>query len=156
MAISPYIQRLRASVGTQLLLLPSVTVLCRDDEGRVLLVRQIDSGQWATIGGLVEPDEAPRAAAVREAREEAGVDVELLAILDVVGGQPFRVQYPNGDETAYVATVFDARVVGGTLAADGEETNEVGWFALDDLGAIDLCTFASETLMALGWLARPA
>jgi 8-oxo-dGTP diphosphatase len=151
MAISPYIQRLRAAVGKELLLLPSVTVLCRDDQDRVLLVRQVDSGQWSTIGGLVEPDEAPRAAAVREAREEAGVDVELLGILDVVGGRSFRVHYPNGDTTAYVSTVFDARVVGGTPAADGEETSEVGWFTRAALDEADLSTFARETFRVIGW-----
>ncbi len=152
MAPSPYIRRLRERVGQQLLLLPSVTVLCRDDTGRILLVRQVDSGQWATIGGMVEPDEDPRAAAVREAKEEAGIDVELGRILDVLGGPVFRVRYPNGDETAYVTIVFDARVISGELAADGEETNECAWFEQGSLDEADLGPFARASLAALGWL----
>lgn len=152
MAPSPYIRRLRERVGQQLLLLPSVTVLCRDDAGRVLLVRQVDSGQWATIGGMVEPDEDPRAAAVREAKEEAGIDVELGRILDVLGGPGFRVRYPNGDETAYVTIVFDAQVISGELAADGEETNECAWFEQGSLDEADLGPFARASLAALGWL----
>jgi 8-oxo-dGTP pyrophosphatase MutT (NUDIX family) len=152
MAISPHIRRLRALVGPELLLLPSVTVLCCDDSGRVLLVRQTDSDQWATIGGAIEPDEAPRAAAVREAREEAGVDVELLAILDVVGGASFRVRYPSGDETAYVSTVFDARVLSGQPTADGDETSDVRWFTLAELVDLDLNPFARATFTTLGWL----
>jgi predicted kinase/ADP-ribose pyrophosphatase YjhB (NUDIX family) len=131
--ISPHVRHLRDRVGHDLLLLPSTTVLPRDEAGRILLVRLIDTGNWATIGGAVEPDESPREGAVREAEEEAGVAVELGDVLGVFGGPEYRVVYPNGDETAYVVTVFDARVIGGTPRPDGDETSEVGWFRPDEL-----------------------
>ncbi len=131
--ISPYVRQLRDKVGHDLLLLPSTTVLPRDDAGRLLLVRLIDSGHWATIGGAVEPGERPRDGAVREAEEEAGVMVDLGRILGVFGGPEYRVTYPNGDESAYVVTVFDATIAEGTPRPDGEETSEVGWFAPGDL-----------------------
>ena len=116
-----------------MLLLPSTAVLPRDDAERLLLVRHIDTGKWATIGGAIEPDETPRDSAVREAQEEAGVDVELGAILGVVGGCDYRVTYSNGDETAYVVTVFDATVIDGTPRPDGDETSAVKWFAHEEL-----------------------
>lgn len=152
MGISPYIARLRERVGHDLLLLPSVSVLCEDDAGRILLVRQRDGGQWGTIGGFVEPDEDPRAAAVREAKEEAGVDVELLGILDVLGGPEFHVTYPNADEAAYVSIVFSARVVGGVERPDGDETIEVAWLGGSELRNADLGPFARASLVALGRL----
>ena len=77
MAIAPYLRQLRQQVGHDLLLLPSVAVLPWDDEGRLLLVRNADTGEWQTIGGAIEPDESPEESAVREAAEEAGVTVEL-------------------------------------------------------------------------------
>ena len=52
MPVAPHIARLRAQVGHDLLLLPSVTVLPLDEDGRVLLVRQIDFGLFGTIGGV--------------------------------------------------------------------------------------------------------
>jgi ADP-ribose pyrophosphatase YjhB (NUDIX family) len=131
--ISPYVRRLRDKVGHDLLLLPSTAVLPRDGAGRILLVRLIDSGNWATIGGAVEPGERPHDGAVREAEEEAGVTVELGAVLGVFGGPDYYVTYPNGDVTAYVATVFDASVAGGEPRPDGDETSEVGWFGVDEL-----------------------
>src|SRR5581483_12340133 len=67
MGMSPYVARLRALVGHGLLLLPSATVLPWDADGRVLLVRQADSGLWGTVGGAIEPDESPEDAACREA-----------------------------------------------------------------------------------------
>jgi predicted kinase/ADP-ribose pyrophosphatase YjhB (NUDIX family) len=120
-------------VGHDLLLLPSTAVLPRDDAGRVLLVRLIDTGNWATIGGAVEPGESPRDGAVREAEEEAGVTVELGNILGVFGGPEYGVTYPNGDESAYVVTVFDATVIDGTPRPDEDETSEVGWFRPEEL-----------------------
>lgn len=126
--MSPFVRRLRDLIGNELLVLPSVSVLPRDEEGKLLLVRVIDSGLWATIGGAVEPDESPQEAALREAREEAGVELELGPIVAVVGGPEYRLTYPNGDQTSYVVTVYDATVVGGTPTADGDETSDVAWW----------------------------
>jgi ADP-ribose pyrophosphatase YjhB (NUDIX family)/catechol 2,3-dioxygenase-like lactoylglutathione lyase family enzyme len=128
MAIAPYIRRLRQLVGTELLVLPSVAVFPRDGEGRVLLVRTTDTDQWAAIGGAVEPDESPEQAALREAEEEAGVVLRLGSVLAVLGGPAYRMTYPNGDQTSYVSTVFDARVIGGAPAPDGDETSDVQWW----------------------------
>jgi 8-oxo-dGTP pyrophosphatase MutT (NUDIX family) len=131
--ISAHVRHLRERVGHDLLLLPSTSVLPRDDDGRILLVRLIDTGNWATIGGAVEPDESPVACAVREAMEEAGITVELGTIRGVFGGPDYRVTYPNGDESAYVVTVFDATVIDGSPRPDGDETSEVAWFRPDEL-----------------------
>ncbi|MGA2835542.1 MAG: NUDIX domain-containing protein [Acidimicrobiales bacterium] len=131
--ISPHVRHLRNKVGHDLLLLPSTAVLPRDDAGRILLVRLIDSGNWATIGGAVEPGESPQEGAVREVAEEAGVAVELGSILGVFGGPEYHVSYPNGDQSSYVVTAFDATVIDGVPRPDGDETSEVGWFSSDEL-----------------------
>jgi ADP-ribose pyrophosphatase YjhB (NUDIX family) len=154
-AIAPYVRRLRERVGTDLLLLPSVAVVPRDGHGRVLLVRIIDTGQWAVIGGAVEPDESPQEAAVREAQEEAGVVVRLGAILGVLGGPQYRITYPNGDETSYVSTVFDATVTGGTPRPDGDETSAVGWWEIGELPPDEMSSFTRALLSESGvarWL----
>lgn len=153
MAISPYIKQLRTSIGTDLILLPSVAVLPFDEEGRILLVRQRDRGTWGTIGGSVEVDEDPQVSAIREAKEEAGVEVELTGLLAVLGGPEYRITYPHGDRTAYVSTVYRARVTGGTPHPDGEETSEIGWFHPSELDSLDdLGDFARHSLRSLGLL----
>jgi len=103
--MSSYLRRLRDVVGHELLVLPSVAVLPWDDAGRLLLVREAQTGLWQTIGGAVEPDESPLDAALREAAEEAGVAVRIERIRGVVGGPQFRVTYPNDDVVSYVSTV---------------------------------------------------
>jgi 8-oxo-dGTP pyrophosphatase MutT (NUDIX family) len=151
MAIAPYIRKLRELVGHELLVLPSAAVLPRDDAGRVLLVRISDTGQWAAIGGAVEPDESPHQAALREAEEEAGVTLELGPVLGVLGGPEFRLTYPNGDQTSYVSTVFDAVVVGGTPTPDGDETLAVQWWNQDALPYDEMSEFTRALLAGVGF-----
>ena len=155
MAISPYLREIRDQVGSTLLLVPSVTVLVADEERRLLLVRQADSGRWGTIGGAIEPDEAPEQAAVREAEEEAGIRVRLGSIRAVCGGPDYCVTYTNGDVTSYVTTVFDARIESGTPQPDGDETLDVGWFGRDELTVADLEPLSRSLLEAVGELQPP-
>ena len=152
MAMSDHVRRLRELIGTELLLLPSVSVLVRDDDGRLMLVRHADSGLWGLIGGAIEVNERPEDTAIRETEEETGLIVEPTHLVTVLGGPRFRVRYPNGDETAYVTVVYEARVLGGVERADGDETIELGWFRLEDLKTIDLGTIAQATFEELGWL----
>ena len=153
MGIAPHIARLRASVGHDLLLLPSAAVLPIDDQERVLLVRQRDSGLWGTVGGAIDVDESPPDAARREAREEIGVEVELTGLLGALGGPRFHLTYPNGDRAAYVSVVYRARIVSGEPAPDDDETTEVRWFTRDELSTDpDVHPFAHATFESLGWI----
>jgi 8-oxo-dGTP pyrophosphatase MutT (NUDIX family) len=132
---SPYIRRIRERIGTELLLIPAVSVMIWDEDGRLLLARGADTGTWQAIGGGVDPDESPWDAARRETREETGLEVELAGIRSVIGGARFRQTYPNGDRVAFVATVFDAWIAGGALRADGDEIAELAWLDRAELDA---------------------
>jgi len=138
MPMSPYVRGLRAKIGTDLLEVPTVSVIVIDDSGRVLLVRHVEGNLWTTPGGMIEPLEVPADAAVRETWEETGLHVELTRLLGVFGGPLFRARYGNGDEIAFVSTVFLARPVGGTLKPDGEETLETRYFAPADLASLPM------------------
>jgi ADP-ribose pyrophosphatase YjhB (NUDIX family) len=153
-AISAHIARLRAAVGHDLLLLPSVSVLPVDPAGRLLLVQQVGHHDgWAVLGGAVDPGESPAEAAVRETREEIGVDVRLVRLLDVLGGPDYEVTYPNGDRTAYVTSVYEAAILDGSPAVhDDDEVSDVAWFAPGELVGLQLSRFARALLSATGYL----
>ena len=117
-----------------------------------MLVQHADSGLWGLVGGAVEVDEHPHDAAIRETEEETGLSVEITRLVTTLGGPRFRVRYSNGDETAYVTIVYEARVLGGLPKPDGDEVLELGWFDRSDLTTIALGTIARATLEELGWL----
>ncbi len=117
-----FIRSLRARVGHDLLHVPTVGVLARDGDGRILLVQDREDGQWTCPGGIVEPFELPADAALREAWEETGVEVRLTGIVGVFGGERCGGTYANGDRIAWVATIFAAQVVSGRPTPDGSET----------------------------------
>jgi 8-oxo-dGTP diphosphatase len=94
-------------------------------DGKILLIRRAGEpgyGLWSMPGGYVDRGEVVEEAAVREAREETGleVEIELLVGLFSEPGHPVMV-------AAYVA-----REVGGCLKP-GPETLEAGFFSPDDL-----------------------
>ena len=131
--MSDYIRSLRDKVGTALLEVPTASALMFDANRRVLLVRHSDGDIWTTPGGMIEPGETPADAAVRETWEETGLTVELVRIVGVFGGELCTSTYSNGDRIAWVSTVFEGRVSGGTLRPDNVETLEVRYFTVDEM-----------------------
>ncbi|GGP63119.1 NUDIX hydrolase [Streptomyces melanogenes] len=135
MATPDFIREIRASAGHQLLFLPGVSVVVFDDEGRVLLGRRVDSGEWSIIGGIPEPGEQPAETAVREVYEETAVRcvVERVVLVDAL--RP--VTYPNGDRCQFMDICLKCRAVGGEARVNDDESLEVGWFPVDALPALD-------------------
>ena len=150
-AISEYLRRLREQIGHDLVLLPAVCVLIWDSDGRLLLMREAQTGRWQTVGGMVDPDEAPADAARREAAEETGLTVRLRRLRAAVGGPGYRVDYPNGDRCSYVSIVFDADVVSGELAGD-DEVAELRWFRRHEISELDLDPLNRQLLRDVGVL----
>ena len=128
-----FILALRKKVGHDLLHVPTVAVVARNDAGEVLLVKDSETGVWGCPGGILEPNESPADGAVRETWEEAGVLIELSAVLGVFGGEHCAGVYKNGDKLAWTAIVFSARAAAGSPRPDGSETLGAQFFAGDQL-----------------------
>ena len=147
-----YVRRVRAKVGgDELLQIPSVSIALRDDEGRVLLARHAEHGEWLLPGGAIEPGEAPADAAVREMWEETGLTVQLTRLVGVFGGPDFIIRYRNGDETSYVMVVFEA-VTGADAdhpKPDGIELLELRWVSAEDSSVLSLACWVPEVLQAV-------
>lgn len=113
---------------------PCAGALVTDEAGRLLLVRRTIepfAGYWDIPGGFLEADEHPEAGAVRELREETGLDVELTGLLGI-----YMDWYaPSADATRCHHSLnfyYSARVSGGALALDAE-ADAARWFAPDEL-----------------------
>lgn len=134
MATPDFILELRKHIGHDPLWLIGATAICLRDTptGReVLLEKRTDDANWSLISGIVEPGEHPKDTLRREALEEVGARLEIGRMLwCLVSGLK---SYSNGDQVRYLDHGYLGRVVGGELAADGEETSEVAWFPVSEL-----------------------
>ncbi|WP_314688299.1 NUDIX domain-containing protein [uncultured Bifidobacterium sp.] len=135
MTTPAFVRELRRSIGHSPLWLSGITAYVRDDEGRVLLGRRADTGEWALVYGIIEPGEQPADTVFREVREETGVDVEVVALV-AVSSSSRLVTYPNGDQARYLNVSFLCRPrLGGNNrpSVSDDENLEVGWFRQDSL-----------------------
>ncbi|NNM45024.1 NUDIX hydrolase [Knoellia koreensis] len=127
-----YIEGLRRHVGHAPVIMACAGCAVMDDSGRVLLQRRGDAEQtWGLPGGAMELGETLEQTAVRETREETGLDVRPQELLGVYTG-PLHT-YANGDVVQSVVVMLIATQVGGSLSVDGSETVQLDWFDLDEL-----------------------
>jgi 8-oxo-dGTP pyrophosphatase MutT (NUDIX family) len=133
MPMSPYMRRMRSKIGTDLLMMPAVSAIIMDDDGKILLQRRSDNGKWSTPGGAIDPREEPADAIVREVYEECNLKVVPERIIGVYGGEDHLLTYPNGDQVAIISIVFLCKIIGGTLKINDDESLELRYFAPDDL-----------------------
>jgi ADP-ribose pyrophosphatase YjhB (NUDIX family) len=104
-------------------------------DGRLLLMRRANEpwlDRWDIPGGFCEPGEHPIETAVREAREECGLDVEVTGFLGL-----WLDRYPNPADADRPTTTLNAyyHATAGAQVShpDGEETIELAWFEPDAL-----------------------
>ena len=110
---------------------PAVGVVClRGDE--VLLIRRGQpprQGEWSLPGGRIEPGERAVDAALRELREETGVEAGIIGLIDVVDGV-----FPEAGRH-YVLIDYAARWLSGEPVA-GDDAVEARFVALDQVEAL--------------------
>lgn len=148
MGMSDFLVDLRSVVGNRTLLLPSVAIIVKNRSDEILLVRQMDTQEWSTVGGMVEPDEDPLVAAHREALEETGIELHDLQLAGVFGGPGYRVVYSNQDRVSYVVIAYLASTDSQPVA-DLDEIAEVAWFPVEDLASTVLSSLNRQLFQDL-------
>jgi ADP-ribose pyrophosphatase YjhB (NUDIX family) len=94
-----------------------------DEAGNILLVLRTDDQQWCLPCGWVEPGESPAQTAVRETKEETGLEVLILQLVDVFTRLP-NIGY--GPHTA-IAVVYLCEIIAGRLEPSHEHTAARYW-----------------------------
>ena len=105
---------------------PKITVgaIVGDEEGRILLVQRADSGWWLYPTGWSDVGYSPSEVAVKEVREETGIDCEVVRPIAILDGM--RLGFHR---VPLVSIVFHCRSLGGELEAHPLECSDVGFFA---------------------------
>jgi ADP-ribose pyrophosphatase YjhB (NUDIX family) len=136
-----YIHDLRKLTGPRKLILNCAgAVILRD--GKILFQRRTDNGQWGLIGGLVEMNETYEEAALREVREETGLEVRLESFLGIFHNHD--MVWNNGDAAHVISALFTAEIVSGEPRVD-EESYELRFFGPEEIPPL----FAEDHIAAL-------
>jgi ADP-ribose pyrophosphatase YjhB (NUDIX family) len=114
-------------------MVPSANVAVTNDVGELLLIRRSDNDNWALPGGAVDLGESLPHAAIRETKEESGIDCEITGLSGTYTDPGHVLLYTsNGEVRQEFSIVLTARAISGQLTPS-DETSEVRWVALDDL-----------------------
>jgi len=114
-------------------------------EGKVLLVHHKKLNRWLPLGGHIELDEDPEAAALREAREESGLEVELVGTRPPISEEGTRALiaprfldiHRISSTHEHIGMIYWARPKGGVLKLAEAEHHELRWCASQDLDKLN-------------------
>jgi 8-oxo-dGTP diphosphatase len=119
-----------------------VTYRRQGETVEIALIAVGPKNRWQLPKGLVDGAETPEQTAVREVREEAGLDTELLARIDTV--EYWYYGQRRGERIRFHKFVhfFLLRFLAGEVSDHDHEVNEARWVAIDE--AVKMLAFASE------------
>jgi ADP-ribose pyrophosphatase YjhB (NUDIX family) len=108
-------------------IVPSVNVVVVDDQDRILLIRRTDNDNWAVPGGGMDLGESISDAAIREVKEETGIDIEVTGVVGIYTDPRHVIEYTSdGEVRQEFSVVFTGRPVGGS-PTPSNESSEVRW-----------------------------
>lgn len=113
------------------------------EDGKVMLVkRAVDPqmGKWTLPAGFMDYGEGPRETAIREMREETGLDITITRLIDAKG---------NHSGKASVLIIFEGEVVGGEITPS-DDAAEARYFAAEDI-PYDELAFESTAQLLSEW-----
>lgn len=119
---------------------------------RTLLLQHRKLGIWVPPGGHIDPHELPDQAALREVREETGLEVELLTQGAWLGHvrvlpQPYCILLEDIDPShQHIDLIYFARVCGGSLAHAEREALQARWYTWEELAGPEI----AEDIRELG------
>lgn len=127
--------------------------------GKVLMTWNKKVNNWIPIGGHIEPNELPCKSSIREAKEEAGLDIELISPFDKSKTanlvQPVHIHLDHiKDDHKHINLIYFGIVKNGECFKLDDEGKELRWFSKDELEKENLIPsvkeWAIEALNQLG------
>lgn len=103
-------------------LVVAASAVVTDEAGRILLQRRRDNELWALPGGGMEMTDSLPGTAVREVKEETGLDVEITGLVGTYTDPRHVIAYTDGEVRRQFNVCFTARLIGGEVAISDEST----------------------------------
>ncbi len=103
-----------------------------NDQGRVLLTKRTDNGEWCLPGGGVDSGESVAEACEREVWEETGLRVRVKRLVGVYSHSDMLVVYPDGNQVQIVSLHFEVDAL-DCQPGLSNETTDVGYFSWEEI-----------------------
>jgi 8-oxo-dGTP pyrophosphatase MutT (NUDIX family) len=116
---------------------PAAAVALKNGAGQLLLLRRRDNEMWTLPGGTLEFGESLTDCAIREAREETGLDVRIVALIGTYTDPRVVIAYTNGEVRQEFTFVYSGEITGGSLTLD-DESYEASWFSASEIPNLPL------------------
>ena len=126
--MSGYINEMRKLVGHRTIIQCAASIICIDENGKILLGRRNDNHLLGYSGGSLEIDECVEDCAKRELFEEMGIIAEELEFFCVNSGPQAHYIYPNGDEVSNFEIVYLCRKWSGVPNCSDGEMDELRFY----------------------------
>lgn len=111
--------------------IPATCIIVADPQNRILLVKRSvepKTGQWCLPGGFMELDETPEEAALRELKEETGIEGKIEMLLGITSN-------PSPLYGTVLISGFLVKEFSGELIA-GDDASDVACFSMDDMPVV--------------------
>ncbi len=108
-----------------------------NDENQVLLIKRTDNGLWALPGGAQEFGEYIAETAVRECKEETGIDIDVTGLVGIYTNPNHVVEFSDGEVRQQFSILFRASCVRGT-PTPSTESAEVRWIDREHLDTVPI------------------
>ena len=131
--MSGYIKELRKKIGHQTIIQCAASIICMDEDKRVLLGLRFDNHCWGYSGGSIEIDEKVEDCAKRELYEEMGLIAQELELFYINSGIETHYIYPNGDEVCNVEIIYLCKKWQGEPQNSDGEMEELRFFDLKEI-----------------------
>lgn len=104
------------------------TVILNKERNKVLMVREVKDHGYSLPGGWADLYDSASQTAVNESRQEAGANVEVVRLVGITNRTPFK----KPTSVPEYVVIFEAKII-GKLGEHEYETDDVGWFDINDL-----------------------
>jgi len=106
----------------------SGVMITHDDKYLLVQENKPDDVGWTIPAGRVRDQETPEEGAIREAKEETGLEVKIDDLIDIL----------EFSEKNTIMKVYKARVIGGSLKLNDKECTGMGWFSWEEIKHLSL------------------